>query len=153
MTEWAYKTTGKKASFDDTKDLADTYLFLCRSAFTRAEPPARAANVRHVRVGDGIHVYFMEQTKRGLIANPLGRFEVVEASAHPHAADFGEQVRETALWKVRQGRLLARLRALKKYAHDPVEDAYTGWLLQRRGEQRAFDANVFPGMATLRALG
>lgn len=152
MAEWAYKATATKASQQDTKDLAQSHLFLCRSAFTRAEPPKRAANVRKVAIGDGIHFYFMEETKRGLVANLFGRFEVVEPSEHPHDADFGERVADTALWKVSRGELLARLRAIPGYGHDPVEHAYTGWLLRATGKQRPFDTAMFPGLATLRPL-
>lgn len=125
MTEWFYKVVPAKAGFEDTRLLAKKSGFLCRSAHGKSE--SIVDEVKGPVLGDLIHFYFVEQRR-----NPraIGAFEIVGVEGHPHAARFGAQVAETALFRVTDPGFASQLRAFGEYKEDPVLKEFTGWLLK-----------------------
>jgi hypothetical protein len=129
VTEWYYKLVPAKAAYDDTRLLAKKSGFLCRSAHSKSEKVVE--EVRGPAIGDTIHFYFVEQRRA---PRPVGSFEIVTTEGHPHAAWFGPQVDETALYRVTNAGFAAQLRAFKDYNEDPVFKEFTGWLLRPKGD-------------------
>jgi hypothetical protein len=129
MTEWYYKVVPAKAGYNDTRLLAKKSGFLWRSAHSKNEKLVE--EVRGPAIGDALHFYFVEQRRA---PRPLGSFEIVTAEGHPHAAWFGAQVDETALFRVTNAGFAAQLRTFKDYHEDPVLKEFTGWLLRAKGD-------------------
>jgi hypothetical protein len=125
VTEWFYKVTPTKAGYDDTRLLAKKSGFLCRSAHTKNE--GWVDEIRGPKIGDTIHFYFAEQRRA---PRAIGSFEIVTREGHPHAARFGAQVEETALFRVTDPGFASQLRAFGDYKEDAVLKEFTGWLLK-----------------------
>ena len=139
MTEWVYKATTAKASFEDTSELARKG-FLCKSA--HIEGGARAPNVRHVRVGDIVHMYYRERGG----PRAIGSFEVLAPAGAP---EFAPASADTELALVRDRRLDKHLRTIG-YEPDPTLEKLTGWRLRKvRAETPAYDPTWFPARRTL----
>jgi hypothetical protein len=129
MTNWFYKATPTKVSFEDTRDLAVNEGFLCRSAYE--ENGSRADNTQHVEFGDLIHVYF---TGDGA-AHVIGTFQIVGPNKHPNPTRFGKTVPGTRLFEIADAAFEKKLRVLKGsegYQPDPVLKKMTGWILKHR---------------------
>lgn len=149
MTEWFYKATPTKVSFEETRDLVVNEGFICRSAFE--ENGSRADNTQHVKFRDIIHVYFSGKGERKII----GSFEVVEPTRHAFRERFVKGVTETALQEVTD-EFAADLRRLgdasaERYQPDPVLKKVTGWAVVRRDDlvTPPFDVAPFKGQLTL----
>lgn len=132
MTEWFYKATATKVSYEETRDLAMNSGFICRSAYE--DNGARADNTQHVKWKDIIHLYF---TGRG-DSKVIGSFEVVGPARHPKPESVGRAIRGTALHECRDD-FANKLVALgttggQGYAQDPVLKKLTGWLVLRRDD-------------------
>jgi hypothetical protein len=140
---WLYKATPKKLNSLDTRMLADLDGFLCRSA--RDAAGAWANNVREVQLGDIIHMYFVERGK----TNPIYAYEVIAPEAHPHPARFGRRIDETALFAVVDETFIKKRDKEGGYEHDPLEHAFTGWLLRRREPAMPFQPRWFRAQACL----
>jgi hypothetical protein len=130
MSEWCYKATKTKVTFEETRDLAVTDGFLCRSAYEANA--SRADNTQHVEFRDTIHVYFMEDQ----VAHVIGSFEVVGPNRHPHPERFRQGVTGTALFEVSDdfATLVTSLGTGdgEGYKADPVLKKVTGWALVHR---------------------
>ena len=149
MTEWFYKATPTKVSFEETRDLALDDGFICRSAFE--DNGSRADNTQHVTFRDVIHFYFSGDG----VAKIIGSFEVVGPNRHPQPQHFGKGVKETVLHEVSDD-FAAKLRALgdataERYQPDPVLKKLTGWPVIRRTDVTtpAFALAPFKGQSTL----
>ena len=129
MTQWFYKATPTKVSFEDTAELAVQDGFLCRSAFE--ENGSRADNTQHVDFGDLLHVYFTGDGDPRVI----GTFQVVGPNKHASPARFGKGVGGTKLFEIADPAFKKKLRALmgdEGYLPDPVLKKMTGWILKHR---------------------
>ncbi|MDC3961545.1 hypothetical protein KEG38_47445 [Polyangium jinanense] len=129
MTDWFYKATPTKVSFEDTRDLAVNEGFLCRSAFEGNK--SRADNTRHVDFGDLLHLYFTGDGDPKVI----GSFQVVGPNKHADPGRFGKCVRGTRLFEVADPVFESRLHAMRGnegYEPDPVLKKMTGWILLAR---------------------
>lgn len=149
MTEWFYKATPTKVSFEETRDLALNDGFICRSAFE--ENTSRVDNTQHVQFRDVIHFYFSGDGRSEVI----GSFEVVGPNRHPQPALFGKGVQGTRLHEVSDA-FAARLRSLgdpkaERYQPDPVLKKLTGWPIVQRKDVKtpAFEEAPFKGKLTL----
>lgn len=130
MSEWFYKATPTKVSFDDTYTLAVTDGFLCRSAYEQNE--SRADNTQHVDFGDILHLYF---TGDGGSPRVIGSFQIIGPNKHAVPARFGKGVPGTRLFEVADTAFEQRLRAMTGtdgYEPDPVLKKMTGWILKQR---------------------
>lgn len=144
MTEWFYKATPKKVTFEATQKLALDDSFLCRSAHTLNGP--RVGNTMAVEFGDIIHFYF-SQPGHGVI--DIGSFEVVSPEKHPHPEWFGAMVPKTRLFQIDDEGFEQRLQDLpgkEGYRPDPVLKKLTGWILKRRDDVPTpeYDGRLFP---------
>ncbi len=162
MPEWAYKASTKKRSYEDTKELAEAFGFLARSAYRRMKDGragGRINNVAKVVPGDVLHVYYID--KKG--PHGMGSFRVLEPSA--------SSARFTPVWSDEDA-ALAEVRAVgdnkalldflqkppisgKGYRPDPKLKVFTGWLVERipgRTPPRFEDID-FPGQNTLVSVG
>ncbi len=132
MTDWFYKATPTKVSFDETRDLAVNDGFICRSAYE--ENTSRADNTQHVQFGDIIHVYFTGDGDPKVI----GTFEVVWPRRHPNAGQFARAVQGTVLFVVTdefEKKLTAMGNAQgERYRPDPVLKKVTGWAVVPRDD-------------------
>ncbi len=130
MTEWFYRATSKKISFDETKDIAVDEGFLCRSAYENNG--SRADNTRDVEFHDVIHMYFTGDGH----PREIGTFEVVAPKWHPKPGRFKQGVSGTVLFEVDDefAKKLTRLGSGEGegYAPDPVLKKMTGWALVQR---------------------
>ncbi len=149
MTEWFYKATPTKVSFEETRDLAVKDGFICRSAFE--ENGSRADNTQHVTFRDIIHVYFTGDGEPAVI----GSFEIVGPNRHPHRERFGKGATGTALHEVSDD-FATKLRGLgdagaERYQPDPVLKKLTGWAVVRRDDivTPPIASAPFKGQATL----
>jgi hypothetical protein len=149
MTEWFYKATPTKVSFEETRDLAVNDGFICRSAFE--DNGSRADNTQNVAFRDVIHVYFKGDGEPAVI----GSFEVVGPNRHPFRERFVRGVTGTALHEV-SDEFATRLRGLgdasaERYQPDPVLKKLTGWAIVRRSDMvtPSFASAPFKGQATL----
>jgi hypothetical protein len=144
VTEWFYKIVPTKASFEDTRLLAKKSGFVCRAAHGKSE--AVIEEVKGPAIGDTVHLYFVEQRQNPRI---IGAFEIVSAEGHLHAARFGAQVPETALFPVTDPGFAGQLRAFRDYKEDPVLKEFTGWLVKPSAAAPApLPANMAYGRAT-----
>jgi hypothetical protein len=130
MTEWFYKATPKKVSFEETRDVAIKDGFLCRSAYE--ENTSRADNTQHVTFGDVIHMYFTGDGE----PRAIGTFEVVGPNRHREPGRFKKGVRGTVLFEV-DDEFAKRLTSLgggngEGYEPDPVLKKVTGWAVVQR---------------------
>lgn len=140
---WLYKAAQSKLDYPGTLLLADRG-FLCRSAH-EAKDLTRADNVRKVKLGDELHVYY---SGRGKVRD-IGAFDVIEPKDHPTPSVFGEIVPDTALHVVEKPEFLTAIDTAGEYAPDPIVHKYTGWILRRRGRPLPYAASFFPGQMTL----
>lgn len=148
MTEWFYKATPTKVSFEDTKGLAVDEGFLCRSAFEMNA--SRADNTQHVDFGDLLHVYFSGDGPPRII----GTFQIVGPNKHAMPTRFGSGVKGTKLFEIADSTFEKRLAAMggdEGYAPDPVLKKMTGWILKHRPDVTTppIDEAPFSGRATL----
>jgi hypothetical protein len=130
VTEWFYKATPTKVSFEETRDLAVSDGFICRSAFE--ENGSRADNTQHVDLGDIVHMYF---TGDG-VPKVIGAFEVVGPKRHPNPRQFARGVQGTVLFAVTD-EFAKKLTAMgdahaDRYKPDPVLKKVTGWAVLPR---------------------
>lgn len=150
MTEWFYKATPKKVSYEETADLALKDGFLCRSAHTVTG--GKIANVRSVKLGDIIHVYFNNKKSP---PKTIGTFEIAGPDRSPHPKGFGTVVKGTALFPVEDAAFVKKLTSLgssgEGYKVDPVEKKITGWILVQRQDLRtpSFSTSGLDGKPTL----
>ena len=149
MTEWFYKATPTKVSFEETRDLAVKDGFICRSAFE--ENGLRADNTRHVEFRDIIHVYFSGEGDPKII----GSFEVVGPNRHAFRERFVTGVTGTVLQEVTDD-FATKLRGLgdasaERYQPDPVLKKLTGWAVVLRKDvvTPPLASAPFKGQATL----
>jgi hypothetical protein len=149
MTEWFYKATPTKVSFQEARDLAVNDGFICRSAYE--ENASRADNTQHVDFKDVIHVYFTGDGPPQVI----GTFEVVGPRRHPKATQFGPAVKGATLHEVTDefaGRLLGMGEpGAERYKPDPVLKKVTGWAVVQRTDLSTppYAEAPFRGQATL----
>lgn len=132
MTEWFYKATPTKVSFEETRSLAVDDGFLCRSAFETNH--TKADNASKVRHHDIIHMYYAVRGEPRVI----GSFEVVSPYQHGTRSRFTKPVDETVLWEVDE-EFARKVTSLgtgdgEGYATDPVLNKVTGWPLRPRAE-------------------
>lgn len=135
MAEWIYKATEAKISFEETRQLAEEFHFLCRALYYRTSEGKlrRRPRTQHVDVDDIIHFYY----KRREDPEPeaIGTFRIVQASRYP--GQFGETVDDTALVTVESAALIALLkreherRPEKGYKVDPKHGTFMGWVIER----------------------
>jgi hypothetical protein len=130
MTEWFYKATPTKVSFEETRDLAVNDGFICRSAYE--DNTSRADNTQHVQFGDLVHMYFTGDGDPKVI----GAFEVVGPKRHPNAGHFARAVQGTVLFAVTD-EFEKKLTAMgdahaDRYKPDPVLKKVTGWAVLPR---------------------
>lgn len=149
MTEWFYKATPARVSYEETRSLAVDDGFICRSA--HETNGTRADNTQHVRFGDLIHLYFVGEGEPKVV----GTFEVVGPNRHPHGARFGKTAPGTALFEVDE-EFTTKLAGMKSaaregYGPDPVYKTMMGWALIPRTDVAtpAFDDAPIHGMSTL----
>lgn len=149
MTEWFYKATPTKVSFEETRDLAVKDGFICRSAFE--ENGSRADNTQNVAFRDIMHLYFAGDGAPKII----GSFEVVGPNRHPFGERFGRGVAGTVLHEVTD-EFASKLRGLgdasgERYQPDPVLKKLTGWAVLPREDVATppFASAPFRGQATL----
>ncbi len=149
MSEWFYRATPTKVSFEETRDLAVTDGFICRSAYE--ENGSRADNTQHVALGDVIHVYFTGDGE----PKAIGSFEVVGPRRHRFGDRFGRGVPGTALHEVSEdfARTLGALgsAASERYLPDPVLKKLTGWFVIQRTDVTTppFESAPFRGQSSL----
>lgn len=150
MGQWVYKATSARIDYLGTENLAATYNFLCRSAFTRKG--ARPARVREVMPGDTIHFYY--RLNDGTVQT-IGSFCVVDGGKN-YPDRFSGYVAGTALVGVREtsGKLIHLLEKdhqtdpNRGYVRDPVLKVFTGWAIEELKNVKApiFEQDVlFPG--------
>lgn len=149
MTEWFYRATAKKVSFEETFDLATKDGFICRSAYEEDE--SRADNTQYVDFGDIIHIYF---TSDG-VSKAIGTFEIIGPKRHPGGHLFKRKVPATVLFEVDDA-FAQRLASLgeasaERYQPDPKLNKLTGWALLKRPDMRTppFAEAPFRGRSTL----
>ncbi len=143
--EWFYKATNASLDVEGTLELAERYRFLCRSA--RNVKGHWSSNVRKVRLGDTLHVYYSADGR----PKALGAFEVIGREQHPTPDVFGHVVPESALFTVERPAFLAEVDPDGVYQPDRWLGRFTGWLVRRTGDAREATANFLSGRATLRA--
>jgi hypothetical protein len=142
--QWVYKATNKKVDSGATLILVDRRGFLCRSAYQ--DNRAWASNVRDVKAGHVIHVYYM---RHGKTPGELGSFEVIEPTAHVRPELFGDRVEGTALYAVTDPQFIQHLVGLGGYAPDPVLGRFTGWPVRGVSRSPSYDPKMFTARATL----
>jgi hypothetical protein len=149
MTEWFYKATPARVSFEETRDLALNDGFICRSAFE--DNTSRADNTQHVQFRDIIHMYFTGDGPPKVI----GTFEVVGPRRHPKANCFAEAVQGTVLFVVTD-EFAKKLTAMGDgegcgYKPDPVLKKVIGWAVIARTDiaTPTLAAAPFKNQATL----
>jgi hypothetical protein len=148
MTEWFYKATPTKVSFDDTFDLAVNEGFICRSAYE--ENTSRADNTQHVDFGHLLHVYFVGDGDPKVI----GTFQVIGPSKHAIPSRFGKGVTGTKLFEIADAAFEEKLQKMEGeegYEPDPVLKKMTGWILKHRPDLTTppFGDAPFNNQATL----
>lgn len=148
MTDWFYKATPTKVSFEDTRSLAVNEGFLCRSAFETNG--SRADNTQYVNFGDLLHIYFAGDGD----PNVIGSFQVVGPNKHADPSRFGRSVKGTRLFEVANPAFESTLRAMggdEGYDLDPVLKKMTGWILLNRPDVStpSFAEAPFTNRATL----
>jgi hypothetical protein len=134
MKQWVYKATMSKVEYHETRDIAVTRHFLCRSAVEASG--AHPDRVREIELGDIIHFFYA--LKNGKVPS-YGSFMVIDGAAYP--AQFGERIEGTALFKVREDadnadmvRLLTEEHEKdpkRGYSRDPEHSCFTGWVIKR----------------------
>jgi hypothetical protein len=134
MKQWVYKVNTSKVGYHETRDMAVTRHFLCRSAVEASG--AHPDRVREVELGDIIHFFYA--LKNGKVPS-YGSFTVIDGAAYP--TQFGERIEGTALFKVRQSADNAELIQLlteehekdpkRGYRRDPEHGCFTGWVIKR----------------------
>ena len=148
MTEWFYKATPTKVSYEATRSLAVHDGFLCRSVYESNS--TRADNTQHVDFGDILHIYFTGTGDPKVI----GSFEVIGPNRHPRPTLFGSSMAGTKLFEIRDPDFEQPLRSLpgdEGYEPDPVLDKMTGWILKPRPdiETPSYEEAPFRSQATL----
>ena len=149
MKEWFYRAAPTKVSYEETRDLAISDGFICRSAYEENE--SRADNTQHVDFGDILHVYFTGDGDR----KEIGSFEIVGPKRHSHGSRFKKKVPGTVLFEV-DDEFARKLMGLgepgaERYRPDPVLKKLTGWAIVQRADISTppFTEAPFTGRATL----
>ncbi len=146
MREWLYRASGAKAGSEATRELAEGYGFICRSAFAEAAKEQMIANVGRVDFGDVIHLYFVDDGG----GRSLGAFRLVGPNRHPHAEYFAGAVPKTRLRRVAEGPLQAQLRAQEGYEPDPRLHEFCGWPVVAEDRlSPSYVRDMFPGRNSL----
>ena len=128
MTEWLYKATPTKVSYEETRDLAVNEGFICRSAYE--ENRSLADNAHQVDFHDIIHLYFSEEGNY----RPIGSFRVIGRKNHPHPERFTKLVHDTnSLFEIQDDYATTLLQlgeaGADGYQPDPVRKKLVGWAL------------------------
>ena len=128
MTEWFYKATPTKVSYEKTRELAVNEGFICRSAYE--ENGSLADNAHQVDLQDIIHLFFSEEGNY----RPIGSFRVIEPKNHPHPERFTKPARRTkSLFEIQDDYATTLLQLGEAdsdgYQPDPVLDKLVGWAL------------------------
>lgn len=128
MTEWFYKATPTKVSYEETRDLAVNEGFICRSAYE--ENGSLADNAHQVDLQDIIHLYFSDEGKY----RPIGSFRVIGPKNHPHPERFTKIAQGTkSLFEIQDdyATTLSQLGepGAERYKQDPVLKKLVGWAL------------------------
>lgn len=134
MNQWVYKATKTKIGYHETRHLAVSQHFLCRSAME--SNGSHADRVQQVELGDILHFYY---SQGGGKVSSFGSFTVIDGASYP--TQFGDRIEGTALFKVREDEgnatLIERLTEehakdpKRGYQHDPEHDCFTGWVIER----------------------
>lgn len=139
MSQWVYKATTKKISYEDTENLATKYNFLARSAFTSSG--ARPSRVSKVMPDDIIHFYYR---LRGGPVETIGSFRVINGGVKfpDRFSDYVAMtalvgVNETSTDLIRELEKDHKLDPDKGYARDPVLKVFTGWAIEKIEGMRA----------------
>lgn len=150
MTEWLYKATETKVTFEETRDLAQKRGFLCSRAHKATG--ALNTNTKNVEFKDLLHVYHVGADG----AEVVGTFEVSSPRHHPEPELFGGTVHRTTLRMVKDPKFADELRNLgtgsgEGYAEDQTEGCFTGWTLNPLPEVATptFISECFPGQQVL----
>ena len=156
MNQWVYKATKTKIGYHETRHLAVSKHFLCRSAMER--DGSHADRVREVALGDILHFYYSHGDGR---VPSFGSFRVIDGASYP--TQFGDRIEGTALFRVREDEgnvvLLERLTEehakdpKKGYQRDPEHDCFTGRVIERlpstvMSPPRFDQSKLFPGAQT-----
>ncbi|WP_438042982.1 hypothetical protein [Sorangium sp. So ce128] len=150
MGQWVYKATSARVDYQGTENLAHSYKFLCRSAFTRKG--ARPARVREVMSDDTIHFYYRLDDGKVKI---IGSFRVIDGGT-VYPDQFSGYAAGAALVGVKEtnARLIHLLEKdhrsdpNKGYVRDPVLKIFTGWAIEHleKTQTPSFDQDtLFPG--------
>ncbi len=150
MTEWLYKATETKMTFEETRDLALKRGFLCRCA--HKPTGVLNTNTKNVEFKDLLHVYYVGAEG----AEVIGSFEVSSPRHHPEPELFGGTVNRTTLRMVKDETFAEELRSSgtgsgEGYIEDQKEGCFTGWALNYLPdvETPAFVPECFPGQQVL----
>lgn len=143
--EWLYRATGALEGSDVTRELAEEFGFICRSAYTEGTETL-IAQVANVDFGDVIHLYFAGPSTGTL----LGAYRVVGPVKHPHPEYFGKAVHKTKLRTVADGPLKDHLGEKTIYAPDSTLKLFTGWpIVPEETRSPSYIKEMFPGRSTL----
>jgi uncharacterized protein (DUF433 family) len=156
MTQWVHKATEAKISLEETRRLADEFHFLCRSLYytTKEGKRKRRPQTQYVEIGDIIHFYYKRHDRHE--PEPIGTYQVVQASRYP--AQFGDRVEDTELVSVKETHndiidLLERahrISARKGYGRDPKLGAFLGWVIERSNQETpAYPAELMGARARI----
>lgn len=124
MQEWLYRASNARADSTSTKEFADEFGFICRTAFADVAHAQMIANVAKVDFGDVVHLYFVDGEGSG---RSLGAYRVVGPHRHPRGQLFGAAVPKTKLRTVADGPLREALKDDSGYAVDPRVGEFCGW--------------------------
>lgn len=146
MREWLYRASGAKAGPEATRELADQFGFICRSAFVDADKEQMIANVGRVDFGDVIHLYFVDDAG----GRSLGAFRLVGPNRHPHGEYFAGAVAKTRLRRVADGPLREELQRHDGYERDPRLHEFCGWpVIVEELKSPSYARDLFPGRNAL----
>lgn len=139
MTEWFYKATPTKVSYEKTRNLAVNEGFICRSAYE--ENRSLADNAHQVDLQDIIHLYFSEEGNY----RPIGSFRVIGPKNHPHPERFTKIAQGTkSLFEIQDdyATTLSQLgeAGADGYQPDPVLKKLVGWALVKLDIETPFPA-------------
>lgn len=128
MQEWLYRASTAQAEPSVTRQFAEQFGFICRTAFADAAQAQMIANVAKVDFGDVIHLYYVDAEG----GRSLGAYRVVGPHRHPQGQLFGAAVPKTKLRTVADGPLRDALRDKDSgYAVDPRVGEFCGWPVVR----------------------
>lgn len=127
MKHWAYRATPTKVSFEDVAALA-ALGFVCRSAYTEAEKPLLVTYLKHIEIGDVLHMHY----SYGREIEAIGPYVICERAGHllrDHVED-GIVEKTGGLYAVRDTSFLDPHNRDGEYVPDPVLKRITGWLVR-----------------------